>query len=104
MGVTDLVAELGAAATNFANSCHAAKISLKLQELIVATVSKHLQAMTEFNHIHTHDGEDWICGRTMAFDDQELIRCETRDPDEAEACRRCAEQMLGYFGEPMHVH
>jgi hypothetical protein len=40
----------------------------------------------------------------MAYEDQELIRCEARDTDEGDACRRCAEQMLAYFGEPMHVH
>jgi len=58
----------------------------------------------EFNHIHIRDGDDWICGRSMAFEDQELLRSEARDPDEQEACRRSAEQMLAYFGEPMHVH
>ena len=63
-----------------------------------------LQNMTEFNHIHIHQDGEWVCGRSMAYEDQELIRCEARDPDEHEACRRCAEQMLGYFGEPMHVH
>jgi hypothetical protein len=39
----------------------------------------------------------------MAYEDQELIRCEARDEDEQEACTRCAEQLLGYFGDPMHV-
>ena len=62
------------------------------------------QNVTEFNHIHTRQDGDWVCGRSMAYEDQELIRCEARDPDENEACRRCAEQMLGYFGEAMHVH
>ena len=60
--------------------------------------------MTEFNHIHIREGEDWVCGRTMAFDDKELLRCEARDFDEGEACRLCAEQTLAYFGDPMHVH
>jgi hypothetical protein len=59
--------------------------------------------VTEFNHIHIRDGEDWVCGRSMAFEDRELIRCEARDPDEEEACQRCAGQILSYFGEPMHV-
>jgi hypothetical protein len=59
--------------------------------------------VTEFNHIHIRDAEEWVCGRSMAFEDQELIRCEARDADEDEACRRCAEQLLAYFGEPMHV-
>jgi len=59
--------------------------------------------VTEFNHIHIRDGEDWVCGRTMAFEDQELIRCEARDSDEEEACNRCAAQILGYFGNAMHV-
>jgi len=58
----------------------------------------------EFNHIHIRDGADSLCGRPMAFEDQELLRSEARDPDEQEACRRSAEQMLAYFGEPMHVH
>lgn len=60
--------------------------------------------MVEFNHIHTHQDENWTCGRSMAFEDQELIHCEARDPDEEDACRRCAEQLLGYFGEAMRVH
>jgi len=60
--------------------------------------------LVEFNHIHTHQDENWTCGRSMAFDDQELIHCEARDPDEEDACRRCAEQLLGYFGEAMRVH
>jgi hypothetical protein len=59
--------------------------------------------VTEFNHIHIRDGEDWVCGRSMAFEDRELIRCEARDPDEEEACQHCAGQILSYFGEPMHV-
>ncbi len=60
--------------------------------------------MTEFNHIHVHDGQDWVCGRTMAFEDQELLRCEARHEEEDEACRRCAGQLLSHFGEAMHVH
>jgi hypothetical protein len=59
--------------------------------------------VTEFNHIHLEDGEDWVCGRSLAFEDRELIRCEARDQDEQEACRRCAEQLLNYFGRAMHV-
>ena len=59
--------------------------------------------MTEFNHIHIRDGEEWVCGRTMAFEDHELIRCEARDPDEEEACQSCAGQILSHFGDPMHV-
>ena len=59
--------------------------------------------MTELNHIHIHDGEDWVCGRSLAFEDRELIRCEARDPDEDESCRRCSQQILSYFGDPMHV-
>jgi len=57
----------------------------------------------EFNHLHVHDGEDWVCGRTMAFEDKELIRSEARDPDEGEACDKCAGQILAYFGHPMHI-
>jgi len=59
--------------------------------------------MTEFNHIHTHQDGDWVCGRTMAFDDQEMLRCEARHPDEEEACQRCAAQILAFFGDAMHV-
>ena len=59
--------------------------------------------VTEFNHIHIRDGEDWVCGRSLAFEDREMIRCEARDTSEDEACRRCSEQILSYFGEPMHV-
>ena len=33
--------------------------------------------MTEFNHIHDREDGDWVCGRTMAFDDQELAEPET---------------------------
>ena len=59
--------------------------------------------MTEFNHIHIREDGEWICGRSMAFQDQELLRCEARDSDEDEACHRCAAQMLSYFGDPMHI-
>ena len=59
--------------------------------------------VTEFNHIHVHDGEDWICGRSMAFEDQELLRCESRHEEEEVACRRCASQLLAHFGDAMHV-
>jgi hypothetical protein len=65
--------------------------------------SAQLQAVIEFNHIHIHEGDEWVCGRSMAYEDQELIRCEARDADEDEACRRSAEQLLAYFGEAMHV-
>lgn len=61
-------------------------------------------ALTDFNHIHSRDGEDWICGRSMAVQDEQLLHCEGRDPDEQEACRLCAERIIGYFGDPMHVH
>jgi hypothetical protein len=59
--------------------------------------------MTEFNHIHHQETGDWICGRTMAFEDRELIHCEARDLEEREACRRCAEQLLGYFGRATYL-
>ncbi len=60
--------------------------------------------MTDFNHIHSRDGEDWVCGRSMAVRDEQLLHVEGRDPDEEEACRLCAERIMGYFGDPMHVH
>ena len=60
--------------------------------------------MTDINHIHVMVEDEWVCGRTLAFDDRELIRCEARDPDEAMACQLCAEQLLGHFGGPMHVN
>lgn len=59
--------------------------------------------MTEFNHIHVREGEEWICGRTVAFEDQELLRCEARELDEEDACRECAMQLLAHFGDAMHV-
>ena len=40
----------------------------------------------------------------MAVRDEQLLHCEGRDPDEGEACRLCAERIVGYFGEAMHVH
>jgi hypothetical protein len=40
----------------------------------------------------------------MAVRDDQLLHCEGRDPDELEACRLCAERIIGYFGDPMHVH
>jgi hypothetical protein len=39
----------------------------------------------------------------MAFEDRELLRCEARDSDEDESCRRCSEQILSFFGYAMHV-
>jgi hypothetical protein len=60
--------------------------------------------LTDFNHIHSRDGDDWVCGRSMAVRDEQLLHCEGRDPDEIEACRLCAERIIGYFGDPMHVH
>jgi hypothetical protein len=59
--------------------------------------------VTDINHIHVLTDNEWICGRTLAYEDQELIHCEARDPDEESACDRCAEQLLSHFGEPMHV-
>jgi hypothetical protein len=59
--------------------------------------------MTEFNHIHHQEGGNWVCGRTMAFEDRELVHCEARDPIEGEACRRCADQVLGYFGKAAYL-
>jgi hypothetical protein len=40
----------------------------------------------------------------MAVRDDQLLHCEGRDPDEDEACRLCAERIVSYFGEAMHVH
>jgi hypothetical protein len=40
----------------------------------------------------------------MAMQQDQLLQCEGRDPDEDEACRMCAERIIGFFGEPMHVH
>ena len=61
-------------------------------------------ALTDFNHIHSRDGGDWVCGRSMALQNDQVLQSEGRDPDEEEACRMCAERIIGYFGEPMHVH
>ena len=60
--------------------------------------------MTDFNHIHLREGEEWVCGRSLAVESNPLLQCEGRDPDEQEACRMCAERIISYFGEPMHVH
>jgi hypothetical protein len=61
-------------------------------------------ALTDYNHIHSRDGEDWVCGRSMAIKDDQVLVSEGRDPDEEEACRMCAERIIARFGEPMHVH
>jgi hypothetical protein len=53
--------------------------------------------------MHHQEGGEWVCGRAMAFEDRELIHCEARDHDEAEACRNCAEQLLGYFGKATYL-
>jgi hypothetical protein len=71
---------------------------------ILARYSSEDSALTDFNHIHSRDGEDWICGRSMAVRDQQLLHSEGRDPDEEEACRLCAERIIDHFGDPMHVH
>jgi hypothetical protein len=63
-----------------------------------------LARLTDFNHIHSRDGDDWVCGRSMALQDDQILQCEGRDPDEEEACRLCAERIIGFFGDPMHVH
>jgi hypothetical protein len=60
--------------------------------------------VTDINHIHMLVEGEWVCGRTLAFDDQELLHCEARDPEEESACEACAEQLLNHFGDPMHVH
>lgn len=59
--------------------------------------------VTEFNHIHHQESGDWVCGRSMAFEDRELIHCEARDRDEEEACMGCAEQVLMYFGRALYL-
>ena len=48
--------------------------------------------MTDFNHIHLHEAGQWVCRRTFAWEDKELIRCEARDEEAEEACHQCAEQ------------
>jgi hypothetical protein len=60
--------------------------------------------LTDFNHIHSRDGDDWVCGRSMAVHDEQVLLSEGRDPDEEEACRLCAERIIARFGDPMHVH
>jgi len=40
----------------------------------------------------------------MAVQGEQLLLCEGRDPDEEEACRLCVDRIVGYFGDPMHVH
>lgn len=60
--------------------------------------------MTDFNHIHTKDSDDWICVRSVAIENEQLLQCEGRDPEEDEACRLCAERIVGYFGAPMLIH
>jgi hypothetical protein len=60
--------------------------------------------VTDYHHIHFREGEDWICGRSIAIRNEQLLRCEARDPEEDEACRMCAEQLVGYFGDPMLIH
>lgn len=59
--------------------------------------------MAEFNHMHYQDGDDWVCGRALAFEDRELVHCEARDPEEKEACSKCAQQVLGYFGRAAYL-
>lgn len=113
MSVTDTVAELGSAAAHFTNPCHLQESPESCETSILTAGDPRPQLqdaeeakdsrVTEFNHIHIRDGEDWLCGRSMAFEDREVIRCEARDPDEDEACRRCSEQILSYFGDAMHV-
>ncbi len=109
MRVADSMSEPGPAATHVANSCHTTRISSESENIYlisasgIAASAHEVDGLTEFNHIHIRDGADWVCGRTLAFEDQELIRCETRDPDESEACRLCAEQILAHFGDPMHI-
>jgi|HubBroStandDraft_6_1064221.scaffolds.fasta_scaffold2949816_2 hypothetical protein len=58
----------------------------------------------EFNHIHLREGDEWTCGRSMWIKDQQVLVCEGHDQDEDEACRQCAENVLGHFGDAMHVH
>jgi hypothetical protein len=75
------------------------------QSVILATLSHSKDfALTDFNHIHSRDGDDWVCGRSMAVRDEQVLLSEGRDPDEDEACRLCAERIIGRFGDPMHVH
>lgn len=71
---------------------------------ILVSHPKKDSALTDFNHIHSRDGEDWICGRSMAVHNEQVLHVEGRDQDEDEACRLCAERIIGHFGDPMHVH
>lgn len=66
--------------------------------------TRRTSALTDFNHIHSRDGDDWVCGRSMAVHDEQVLLSEGRDPDEEEACRQCAERIIARFGDPMHVH
>ena len=62
------------------------------------------QSLIDLNHIHIRDGDDWICGRSIALHNEQLLRCEGRDPDEEEACRQCAERIVAHFGDAMLIH
>ena len=59
--------------------------------------------MTDFNHIHSRDGEDWVCGRSMAVREDQVLQCEGRDPEEEEACRLMRGADYRIFGDAMHV-
>ena len=80
------------------------RIALASDLIFCQGITSGISALTDFNHIHSRDGDDWVCGRSMAVHDEQLLHCEGRDPDEHEACRLCAERIIGYFGDPMHVH
>ena len=58
----------------------------------------------DFNHIHTRDNDDWVCVRSIANQSEQLLKCEGRDQEEDEACRLCAERIIGYFGHAMLIH
>ena len=73
------------------------------EKALTASLRERWYNVTEFNHIHLFDGDDWVCGRSMAFDDQELLRCEARSAEEDSACRQCIAQLLAHFGEAMHI-
>jgi hypothetical protein len=88
-----------AAALRFAGCCPIN--DLLFWQRVESTGVSHL---TDFNHIHSRDGDDWVCGRSMSVRDEQLLHCEGRDPEEIEACRLCAERIISYFGDPMHVH
>lgn len=115
MRVADPVAELRPASAHFTyfrhNGCSfdvSSSLSIRgflLQPICYSDwVVSEGASLTDFNHIHSRDGEDWVCGRSMSFHDEQMLHCEGRDPDEIEACRQCAERIIGYFGDPMHVH